>query len=150
MSAKARRSGFTLVEILIVVVIMAVLAATIIPQFTASSEDAKVSALKYNLHTLRSQIELYRMQHNGNAPAITDGTLPQLLGTTNADGEIGTGTNYPYGPYITGPFPVNPLDNKSDVVATSTWPGTATAAGGWLYQASTGKIAPNTAGHEND
>ena len=50
---------------LIVVVIMAILAATIIPQFTDSTKDAKASTTKFNLHTLRSQIELYRTQHNG-------------------------------------------------------------------------------------
>ena len=38
-----RSSGFTLVEILIVVVIMAVLAATIIPQFSSATNDAKTS-----------------------------------------------------------------------------------------------------------
>ena len=58
-----RQRGFTLVEVLIVVVIMAVLAATIIPQFADSTKDAKVSTAKFNLHTLRSQIELYKSQH---------------------------------------------------------------------------------------
>jgi general secretion pathway protein G len=42
--------GFTLIEVLIVVVIMAILAGTIIPQFAASTDDAKASALKFNLH----------------------------------------------------------------------------------------------------
>mgnify|MGYP002626473716 CR=1 FL=1 len=44
MTNNKRHSGFTLVEVLIVVVIMAVLAATIIPQFSDSSKDAKVSS----------------------------------------------------------------------------------------------------------
>ena len=43
---------------MIVVVIMAVLAATIIPRFSASTEDAKTSQLRFNVHTLRSQTEL--------------------------------------------------------------------------------------------
>ena len=61
----SRRSAFTLIEVLIVVVIMAVLAATIIPQFASSTTDAKVSALKFNLHGLRQQVEMYKLQHNG-------------------------------------------------------------------------------------
>jgi prepilin-type N-terminal cleavage/methylation domain-containing protein len=68
MKRSARKSGFTLVEVLIVVVIMAILAATIIPQFTDSTSDAKASTTKFNLHTLRSQIELYKTQHNGVVP----------------------------------------------------------------------------------
>ena len=64
-------SCFTLVEVLIVVVIMAILAATIIPQFSDSTRDAKVSTTTFNLHTLRSQIELYKTQHNGIVPSAT-------------------------------------------------------------------------------
>ena len=51
--------------VLIVVVIMAILAATIIPQFTDSTKDAKTSTAKMNLATLRAQIQLYRTQHTG-------------------------------------------------------------------------------------
>ena len=49
-----RRHAFTLVEVLIVVVILAILAGTVIPQFTASSDDAKDSAVLYNLHNVAS------------------------------------------------------------------------------------------------
>ena len=55
MQTKVRRGAFTLIEVLIVVVIMAILAATIIPQFTDSTKDAKSSTVQFNLHTLRSQ-----------------------------------------------------------------------------------------------
>ena len=58
-----RSSGFTLVEVLIVVVIMAVLAATIIPQFSSATNDAKTSALTFDLQSIRSQIELYKLHH---------------------------------------------------------------------------------------
>src|SRR6266850_844187 len=92
-----RRSAFTLIEVLIVVVIMAILAATIIPQFTDSTKDAKWSTVKSNLGTLRSQIQLYRVHHNGLNPS---GTLVELTASTNVDGVVGTGANYPYGPYL--------------------------------------------------
>ena len=49
MSRDSRRKAFTLIEVLIVVVIMAILAATIIPQFSSSTQDAMESALKFNI-----------------------------------------------------------------------------------------------------
>jgi general secretion pathway protein G len=143
MSGKQRRSGFTLIEVLIVVVIMAVLAATIIPQFSSSTKDAKESTVKFNLSTIRSQIELYKLHHLG---AVPDGTvnLKQLTLATNASGTTGTaGTSFPYGPYVQGSIPANPFTN-SNKVTLFTGTGIPTASGaadaGWLYRASTGEI----------
>ena len=64
-----RRGGFTLIEILIVVVILGILAAIVIPQFTDAAQDANVSSARSQLQSMRSQIELYRVQNNGTAPA---------------------------------------------------------------------------------
>ena len=64
-----RRAGFTLVEVLIVVVILGILAATVLPQFTSSNDDARESVLVQDLQTLRSQIQLYKFQHDGKFPA---------------------------------------------------------------------------------
>ena len=61
------RTGFTLIEILIVVVILGILAAVVIPQFTNAADDASVSSARTQLQTMRSQIELYRAQ-NGAYP----------------------------------------------------------------------------------
>ena len=66
---KAKR-GFTLVEILIVVVILGILAAIVIPQFTEASTEAKVSRLASDLQTMRSQIELYKVQHSDTPPLL--------------------------------------------------------------------------------
>ncbi len=60
---KHRNSGFTLVEILIVVIILGILAAIVIPQFTNASQDARRNSLMSQLQTVRSQIELYKLQH---------------------------------------------------------------------------------------
>jgi len=143
MSSK-RSSGFTLIEIMIVVVILAVLAATIIPQFSTSVNDSKVSAMQTNLQSLRTQIQLYGLQHNGAFPALTSASIPQLTANTDINGNVGTGASFPYGPYMQGQIPVNPIDGNSTVTATAVFPPTAaTAAGGWLYDAATGQIAPN-------
>lgn len=136
-----RRNGFTLVEVLIVVVIMAVLAATIIPQFSDSSKDAKISSVKFNLHTLRGQIETFKAHHSGIVPAL--GTLAELTSKTDVAGAIGTtpGTHI-YGPYVRE-IPDNPFTNSNTVTAIASSPATGgdvTSGGGWLYNKTTGEI----------
>ncbi len=76
---KAKNSGFTLIEILIVVVILGILAAIVIPQFTDASESARENSSKTNLSALRSQIELYKHQ---------TGALPVDLATLASDGYL--------------------------------------------------------------
>jgi prepilin-type N-terminal cleavage/methylation domain-containing protein len=139
-----KHSGFTLIEVLIVVVIMAVLAATIIPQFASSTDDAKASALKFNLHTLRSQIEMYKLQHNGLAPVMSGNTIPGLIYASDASGATVNSTttdpNHPYGPYIQGgQLPTNPYTTTSGAGAkVITLNGTLGSQGadftaGWVY-----------------
>jgi general secretion pathway protein G len=141
--AGKRHSGFTLIEVLIVVVIMAVLAATIIPQFSSSANDAKESSAKFNLHSLRSQIELYKLHHAGNPPGAT--IVFQLTMGTDSSGATGTpGTTYPFGPYIQGTFPSNPFNNKATVRAAATTTPAQTGADGWVYNTTTGEIKLDT------
>lgn len=144
-----RRDAFTLVEVLLVVVIMAILAATVVPQFTESSADANDAALKFNLHTLRSQIELYKMQHGGSVPTITSGELQELTKATDSTGATGTpGPSYPLGPYLVNGMPSNPLTGDNTVTASATWPPAAeSGTGGWLYHAASGQICPDSTGY---
>ena len=67
------RRGFTLIEILIVVVILGILAAVVVPQFTNASEDANDAAVRSQLQPLRGQIELYRAQVGADPDLITTG-----------------------------------------------------------------------------
>ena len=135
-------NAFTLVEVLIVVVIMAVLAATIIPQFTNSTKDAESSTVLFNLNTMRSIIELYKSQHNGLAPGAD---LSELTNSTDRSGNKGTGAAYPYGPYLQK-IPDNPLTDSNVVAQPSSVPPTATVSGaGWLYDPTTGQIWINHA-----
>jgi prepilin-type N-terminal cleavage/methylation domain-containing protein len=134
------RSAFTLVEILIVVVIMAILAATIIPQFTDSTADAKKSTAVFNLGQLRSTIELYKTQHGGVKPSAT---LIELTQTTNAAGTAGTGAAFVYGPYLRE-IPPNPMTNSQAVKVITNNPavaGDVTSGGaGWLYHVGSGNV----------
>ncbi len=143
MSGKRSR-GFTLVEVLIVVVIMAVLAAVVIPQFSSSTDDAKRSTGDFNLSTMRSIMQTYKAQHNGVNPAhdATAKTLPGLMAKTLANGTIDAAG--PYGPYLVE-FPDNPftqlrvvnLTTKTVLVAGDVTPANA---GGWLYNVTTGQF----------
>ncbi len=131
--SKNRRDGFTLIEVLIVVTIMAVLAATIIPQFTTSADEARQSQLDYNVHALQSQIHLYHLNHNSLFPdVLTKLTVKtDLDGTVNAAGE--------YGPYMAGGvLPDNPFTKSTAVTASAD--GVLKFGGGWLYNATTGQI----------
>lgn len=129
---KYRRSkAFTLVEILIVVVILGILAAIVIPQFTNASQDAQIGNVKTQLQTIRSQIELFRVKNNGSAPNLEGPDFNQLI-TPPAGQDV----------YLRV-APVNPR-NSSSLVSTGADPGgvaaTGTGAVGWYYNATTGVI----------
>jgi general secretion pathway protein G len=145
-----------------VVIILGILAAIVIPQFTNASTDARKSNLTSQLQTLRSQVQLFKLQHNDTAPDLSDaawkyltqcstptgtpsvtantaGTMPTLSGGTVPDQ-----TTFTQGPYLPSPA-VNPLTNSST---------TAIAAGvavGWVYNPQTGEIHGVTAdGNKTD
>ncbi len=70
------RNGFTLIELLIVVVILGILAAIVVPQFSNASDSAVKSSLKSQLQTISSQMELYRVQHQGSYPVLAGDSDP--------------------------------------------------------------------------
>ena len=128
MSKTSRKSnGFTLVEMLIVAIILAILAAVVIPQFGESAQDVKISVVKATLHTVRSQLELYRLQHNITYPLLASWS-DQMTGKTDADGTANPAGLY--GPYLLA-LPVNPMDDSSAVAATQD------SSGGWAYNQTT-------------
>ena len=125
---KRNARGFTLVEILIVVIILGILAAIVIPQFTNASNDARNNSVSSTLQTARSQLELFKIQHADTPPTIT-GMWAIMTGksnTTDTQTPVATGV---FGPYLQQP-PVNPANGQSAV-------GAAAAAGvGWVYTVS--------------
>ena len=144
-----KRTGFTLVEILIVVIILGILAAIVIPQFTEASNDARESALSSDLQTLRSQLELYKVQHLDSYPDTADmaAFVNQLTSKTDVNGNIDA--NGAFGPYLQS-FPTNPYVNGGDATVTAganACPGDGTS--GWYFNTSTGKISPNDADHKD-
>jgi general secretion pathway protein G len=130
-------------DALLLAIVVGIVGATAIPLLERASRQAKQSTLLQNLHTLRSQIELYKLEHRGEPPLLYQGTFPQLCRATNADGMPGEpGSKFSYGPYLTGGVPVNPITGRSVVTLTSSFPPrTPSGNGGWLYHAKTGQIA---------
>jgi general secretion pathway protein G len=145
--AKQKRSGFTLVELLIVVIILGILAAVVIPQFSSASMEARESALMTDLHALRNAIDLYRVQHNDVYPGTIIGTtnwanlVTHMSTQTDKDGNAGTD----YGPYLRTGVPRNPFNSLSTGTIGAI-PGTADNSTGWYYDDSTGEIRANTTG----
>ncbi len=137
------KSGFTLVEILIVVVILGILAAIVIPQFTEASTEAKTSSLCTDLQTVRSQIELYKVQHNDEMPGSGTASFEEALtGQTDIDGAVGTD----YGPYLQK-VPTNPFNNLNTVQVEAGSTGLGSGNTGWHFDSSTGAFHADSDDH---
>src|SRR5947207_12978982 len=98
MLARNRKSGFTLVELRTGVLILGILAAIVIRQFTNASQDARESALLSQLQTLRSQIELYKLQHMDVLPDLVTNWNPMTT-KTDINGAASVNPN-DFGPYM--------------------------------------------------
>jgi len=124
-----KRKGFTLLELLIVISIMAILAATMIPNFIGFDTEARLASTQTNLSTLRTRVSLFRTKE-GRYPA----TLDELLETNYND----MGIERPYLDSI----PLEFISDKAgsaeieSIESQDSLPGD----GGWVYLTDKAKV----------
>ena len=118
----ARRKGFTLIEILIVVAIIAILAMAILPNFVGFDVDARVVTTKSNLATLRNRIALYRAKEGGYPKSLRD-----LLDQTYLD----AGIERPYLKEVPSEVITSKSGNNSFQDQASSK--SLSSTGGWIY-----------------
>ncbi len=133
-----KNKGFTLVELLIVIVILGILAAIVISRFAGATKETKEANLKGNLNSIRSALETYKAySQSGIYPLVLDdlwkGTTADVLSKTFIDN-----------------IPQDPFYKKRTVYASSIYFDPNDAAtdrdnkinggGGWAYDSQTGRI----------
>ena len=158
-----KERAFTLVEILIVVVLLAVLAVVVLPLVAGSSISAKESALALDLQMLRRYVLVYKSQHLEIAPGYPDGDttqtpteqtfIDQITLSSNSGGQtaaIGT-LNFPRGPYLMK-IPVNPLNHKDTIQVlddAANFPVNADGSHGWIYKPATSEVKADCGGTDD-
>ncbi len=145
-----KSKGFTLVEILIVVVILGILAAIVLPRFSNASQAARASMLADDLRVLRTQVTVFYGHHGvaagypncdpSAAPTETAFVNYMTMSSNLTGGLAAPGTpGYPYGPYLRE-IPPNPVNGKATVQMIpngASMPAAADDSHGWVYKPST-------------
>jgi len=140
-----RCEGFSLLELVIVIVIMGIIAAVAIPRMSRGSAGAAEGALSGNLMVLRKAIDMYAGEHAGKYP---DGNKVEKQLTQNTSMSGAASTSQPathiYGPYLrtSPPLPVGSKKGKTKIGGGG--------AAGWKYTAVTGEIRANLGPEEKD
>lgn len=127
---KRVKSGFTLVEILIVVVILGILAAVVVPQFAQSTQQAAQAQTVTQLQNIRAMTELYANQSNGDYPSVVAGPGDPGWAELLAPGYL---RSPPKNMWVAGAnSDVIALGNVADAVYQQ--------AHGWIFDPSTGEV----------
>jgi prepilin-type N-terminal cleavage/methylation domain-containing protein len=142
------RSGFTFIEVLIVLMLLAIVSATFIPQITAANSDARRTAVEEDLALMRRQIQNFKDQHNQFPAYGSDSQvqfLEHLMQKTNRAGQVLA--NGRFGPYLLGDVPENPFTRSNAVLVVlgdlKAHQYSGHGSHGWAYSSTTGEIRVN-------
>jgi prepilin-type N-terminal cleavage/methylation domain-containing protein len=130
---RKHKTGFSLIELVIVVVIIAIIGAIAIPKMSRGAAGANDSAVVQDLTTMRSALDLFATEHGGTYPTAA-GLLPQMTTYTDINGNTNATktTTFIYGPYLKS-VPLLPVGtNKGLNTITTTGPA-GTGTFGWYY-----------------
>lgn len=105
MNAKSKQAGFTLLEIMVVVVILGILAALVVPKIMSRPDQARIIAARQDVATLMQALKLYRLD-NQRYPSTEQGL--QALVTRPAT--VPPSANWKAGGYLDR-LPADPWGN---------------------------------------
>lgn len=126
---KFKKHGFTMIELVLVIMIIAILTAIIVPRYLTQIPQAEIATTKANIENIRGAIAMHRSEQ-GSYPA----TLSALTSTPSATS-----------PYLRQ-IPYECVSNPDvNTVTTGT---TVSGVGGWLYESSTGNVGVNLSGND--
>jgi len=108
-----RASGFTLIEVMVVIVILGVLAALIVPNVMGRGEKAKVDTTVIKLQSIAGSLDQYKLD-NGKYPSMQEGGLDALVN------QPATAKNWLPGGYVKGGYPKDSWDNDLQYVIPGT------------------------------
>ena len=101
---KSNRAGFTLIEVLLVMVIIAILASVIVPKFTKRGQQAKETAAKSDINVLELSLDSFEID-TGRYPTNTEGLRALVQEPVNTDDDW-------KGPYLKRGVPTDPWGNE--------------------------------------
>ena len=134
---KRVRNGFTLVELVVVVLVLGIIAAVAAPKMFDTAGNARENTVIQSLAVVRDAIELYKAQ---------TGAYPGDGGT---EGDFTADLK----PFLRGPFPKNTLTaaegDRSVKVKTEGDPLSASGDEDWKYDNSSGELIINTTGYDS-
>ncbi len=154
--------GFTLVELLIVVLILGILATFVIPQFTSATQQARSNTLKDELRYLRTQVMVFKAQHQDVPPGYPGGnptgtpTAQSFADQMTRHSDLNCYTSsvadsvFIYGPYLSQ-MPVNPVNGLNTFLLVGNNQALPAADGttGWIYKPQTQEVLANLVGNDN-
>ena len=130
---QSSQRGFTLIELVIIIVVLGIIAAVAVPKYVDMVTEAKESACKGALGGMRSGVSIYY----ANSALTTGSAVFPLIDSMRTVGVV-----------MAQSLPPNPYQadaNAPDSIVTGVTRGIVVGSrGGWAYKASTGDLWPNT------